>query len=777
MLQKIVSKKWVWCGILAVELLILAALGFIYSRREKVELNFAQEDFVDNTGAEAFYIDKSYGTQYVATPDFTLPKGMYTLEAWYEYAGDVRLEVCYHDSWFDSDIGGKIFIKESGNIQCDFRVKYNDRPLHIQGRLSGDSGEQDYLLLRGIRITTATVDTRNFMFRIAILFMVLDLILIIYALRDRLFADAEVKNQYKLLFLLICLSSLPLTVNYLFSNAQDLGFHLIRIEGIKDGWMNGVFPVKIPTNWMEGHGYAVSVFYGDLLLYIPAFLRIFGVSILGAYNFYVFMINVLTVVISYYCFSRMSNRHNGLVCAAIYSLNIFRLYDVYSRAAVGEYTAMAFMPLVLYGLWKVYKLPEESTEHGRSWITITAGCTGIFLSHMISTEMVALFVILAVVILWRKTIRKKTFVVLIKTLGATVLLNLWFLLPFLDYMMSGTYAINNLDRYVPYRMEEKGGYIVQLFMTDYVAMGSSGAISSRGAASSMPHTAGNAVMFILIGWFLFCMGQKGRDKREKREEYLAVFLSVLSIFMTRYMFPYTWLVDKIPVLTFPVHGLQFQWRFFAVAVVVVLWLLCIVMQKNWIDRKKKIFFGGLLVFLSVSQGITFISKLMNEATVYHIYQEGGIDTWDIGFAEYIPVEDAEGFSVETYTNGYREELVYDPGYVSVEEWHREKGTLVIHAQNMSDESSQIEVPIILYKGYRAVTDSGEQLQISPGNFYRIVVSVPAGYSGGIRIGFHEPWYWRVCEAISVVTLFGIIFYMINGRKQKTKDSKKMLISK
>ena len=39
-----------------------------------------------------------------------------------------------------------------------------------------------------------------------------------------------------------------------------------------------------------------------------------------------------------------------------------------------EYTAIMFMPLVLYGMWRVYMLPEESKEHGRSWIPLTIGC-------------------------------------------------------------------------------------------------------------------------------------------------------------------------------------------------------------------------------------------------------------------------------------------------------------------------------------------------------------------------------------------------------------------
>ena len=44
--------------------------------------------------------------------------------------------------------------------------------------------------------------------------------------------------------------------------------------------------------------------------------------------------------------------------------------------------------------------------------------------------------------------------------------NLWFLVPFLDYMISGTYVINNADKYMPYQIEKNGAAVAQLFMAD-----------------------------------------------------------------------------------------------------------------------------------------------------------------------------------------------------------------------------------------------------------------------------------------------------------------------
>ncbi len=43
-LQKIVSQKKVWCCVIVAELLFLTAAGFLYDRREKIDINYTQDD-------------------------------------------------------------------------------------------------------------------------------------------------------------------------------------------------------------------------------------------------------------------------------------------------------------------------------------------------------------------------------------------------------------------------------------------------------------------------------------------------------------------------------------------------------------------------------------------------------------------------------------------------------------------------------------------------------------------------------------------------------------
>lgn len=765
MFRKIHLNHKTWLCIIVLEIMILGGVLFVLRRQPSVALVFTQDDLVYDTGESGFYLDSTYDKKYVSTSDFLLPKGFYTIDIECEYHGPTRIEVVHPDWQVNSKVSDTIDPSVYSDISCVFQVRYSDRPIRVCAWLDGDA-EDDYILVSSIRLASSPLTVRNALFHMIVLILVINFLLFGICHNGSIRICEEREFHFKVLTLLIAVISLPLMVNYLFGNAHDLSFHLARIDGIKHELLYGNFPVRMQSYWLQGHGYPSSIFYGDILLYIPAILRIFGVPMWAAYNFYVLLINVGTVFIAYYCFSKMSTPKTGLICTIVFSLNIYRLFDVYTRMAVGEYTAIMFMPLILYGMWCIYTLPEESKEHGRSWIPLSIGCTGIFLSHILSTEMVAVFIIFTALILWKKTFHRKIFGVLLKAALSTLLMCIWFLIPFLDYMVNGTYNINNPSAYIPYQLETRGVFPAQFFMNVYsVLQGTTS--TTNGAAFDMPLTVGMASMLVLAGWFVFCCG-KERDASEKKEEYLAVSLSVLSLAMTTYLFPYTWLSDRLPLLRMAAKSLQFPWRFFAVTGILLAWLLSIVLQKEWIDKKRRQVFAGVLVFIAFWQGISYMSGVLNEANVSSALQEelpSGIEG-----GEYLLVDWGIAYHVSDYTKDYIDQLTYKD-VVSVSEWHRDRGAVVVSLTNSGDDSAQVEVPLINYKGYHAVTDGGDELEIMSGTSYRISVSVPAGFKGSFRVEFREPWYWKICEVISFTTVLFLFLYPIVRNHILAKDRK------
>lgn len=208
---------------------------------------------------------------------------------------------------------------------------------------------------------------------------------------------------------LICLvSSIPLFVDYLYAG-HDLGYHLLRIEGLHEGLKNAMFPVKLHPNVLHEYGYASPVMYGDLFLYVPALLRIFSYTITDAHKIYIFLINITTCSVSYWCIKRIfNNEYTGLIRSALYTLSSYCFTNIYVKAAVGEYTAMAFFPLIFCGLYLV--ITKKETESPQDGIGLTViGISCVIHSHIITCFMVAVFILFSCVFLWKKVIKKRRF--------------------------------------------------------------------------------------------------------------------------------------------------------------------------------------------------------------------------------------------------------------------------------------------------------------------------------------------------------------------------------
>lgn len=132
------------------------------------------------------------------------------------------------------------------------------------------------------------------------------------------------------------LVSLPLFLSGIGEQfGQDLNFHLMRIEGIATELQNRVFPVKIETLWMEGYGNPVSVYYGDILLYFPAILRLMGVPLVTVYKLFVAGINLFSCIIAYWGFFKVFQKNDvAFIAMAAYVTSTYRMTNLHYRAAV-----------------------------------------------------------------------------------------------------------------------------------------------------------------------------------------------------------------------------------------------------------------------------------------------------------------------------------------------------------------------------------------------------------------------------------------------------------
>lgn len=89
---------------------------------------------------------------------------------------------------------------------------------------------------------------------------------------------------------------------------------------------------------------------------------------------------------------------------------------------------MAFLPLVLYGFYRIYFEKEQAGF--KDTLPLIVGICGIIESHILTIEMSILFIGLFVLIHFKKTL--KNIIPLLQALFTVIGTNLFFIIPFID---------------------------------------------------------------------------------------------------------------------------------------------------------------------------------------------------------------------------------------------------------------------------------------------------------------------------------------------------------
>ncbi len=701
------KKKLLIAAIAVIQLGILAGVLLNIGRRPFVDIKYTEEDMTviwDGSEEQGFYLDKN-GAR-IATPEIILPNGIYRISGEYMLQGSGRLFwECVEPDNFNS-----IASIVSGTVNLDVKANHfselihineDEKPFRIYCRLTEDMASGDYFLLYNIQLETSPVTVRYYGFLGVLIFIAIDILLyFIYKRKEIAHWFNTLPEERRLvsggLLITIALISLPAMVSYV-TNGHDLPFHLARIEGIKDGLISGQFPVRIQPEWMNGHGYASGIMYGDLLMYFPAILRWFGLSLTLAYNIYVIAINVATVLIAYYCFRKISGKpYIALMATVFYSANMYRLVNIYIRAAAGEYTAMIFFPLIVYGLWKLFAQADGRDDDNNTWKILAVGYSGIIVSHVISFMLAAGYTLLICLIMWKKLFNRRTVITLLKTVTTVVLLNLWFLLPFIDYMRYNWIGTQYDLLVTPYRLSYRAEFIPQFFMTDYGLLNGSTNYTG-GINGEMPYTPGVSFIIILAGGALL----KGRkDNRNKRLEVLLYSLIGITVFATSTLFPW-FLVCKINLVSIAARVLQFPWRLNAVTIALAALLACLIAAKLELSRLKYYGFMALVIFITCLQGLDLESRVLNEKTAMRI-ETLGSGKFNQSGGEYLPA----GAKVEDYVA----EITLVAEDVEITQWDQDYNSVAVTVTNHGEETA-FEVPLLNYKGYQATDMNGTTLPL------------------------------------------------------------------
>lgn len=549
-------------------------------------------------------------------------------------------------------------------------------------------------------------------------------------------------------------SCYPLFADYMLAG-HDLPFHLLRIEGIYHGLSQGTFPVKIHPVWAQDYGYAVGVFYGDLALYFPALLRIMGFSIQSAYQWFVAACNLGTVLVSYFCFRKMFQSEKiGMWGCLLYTLSAYRLADVYTRAACGEYVAFMFLPMILCGFYLIFT--ENSQVLSSKWwkysVLIALGLTGVIQSHVLSCEMIAIFIFLVCIILFKKVFTRQIFLPLLSAAALAILMNVGFLVPFLHYFDETIY-INSTEwgAHISYSIQNKGMFPTQLLSLLHKANG-----GSWQSDAGINNEASYAIGFTLVSGillFLYLITCFHREKMRKHKNYRPACtcfgLGMLSLFMSTCYFPWDALSSLSSVTAKLIVSLEFPWRFLSIGTILLVFSSCyaLSMLPEFFSENARYTFSAVLIGILLVECGWYYYDFAFTGEPYRVYDTYELNSMAMYSYDYLPTGTDPGLIQYGKVNtGENLEIVS----------YQKTGTTV-YCQIRTAADSYIELPLNYYRHY-VCQDINTKVEyaVSPGTNNMVRVNLPAGYDGLIQIAFKEPLIWRISEAISLITVIAAV---------------------
>lgn len=568
-----------------------------------------------------------------------------------------------------------------------------------------------------------------------LLFAIIDWLYYIFSRKERNGKKYEAAALLGTIFFI----SLPLFTDFLFMG-HDLDFHMARIYTLACEIESGNWLAPIQTEMVNGYGYATPLFYSQLYLYFPAFLYLMGVPIQEAYKAYVLVINILTVLGSNYCFSQISkNRKISLTATFLYSASAYRITNIYTRGAVGEYTAMTFFPLIICGFYHIYTSEKCERKH---YFEVAIGLSGLLYCHVLSCEMILIFLLIFVIWQWKKTFSKIIFERLIKAASLTVLLSLAFLVTFLD-----SYSMNlHVKKVNISSIQYHGAYLLQILNPFFDSQGQ----SYEAINGDMPLSLGLApIIGILL--YLGCRIQQKDEMSETKTRALGKIcttFSILAMILALRAFPWDYIEEISPIAAKFLWMVQFPWRYLVLATVfsvfVTLCALILVEKQKILNIMHPILLMVMINILSISWYYMDYAEKNDYKYVY-----GGADVvLDVSAGEYI----LEG---TVRSNLLQRNVLADFSQVAVVGYDANHGKAGFYCVNASNEEQLVQLPLMNYANYHAYLENVE-IAILNGTDNRLSVMIPGNYQGRVEIQYEIPTMWKLSYVISFVTAIGMI---------------------
>lgn len=515
---------------------------------------------------------------------------------------------------------------------------------------------------------------------------------------------------------------------------DDLSYHAYKIEGIKDGLLQGQFPVYVYPYTLKGYGY-LQALYPSLLIYPASILRMFGVTIEVCFKSLMFAMNLGTGWMTYVTAKKLFRKHKfaPLLTALLYMAGLYRVgCSMWIRSAFGEVAAMMFLPLVILGLY------ELLAGNRKKWWYLAIAYSALLQCHMLSCIMVALFSVVVSLFYVDGFFREKRWIELLKVFGCVLAFNAWYLVPFVLY-----YTKANLDLD---RVMYDGGLWRRniLYVTELFQIHTGGGLQTN--------SLGMAGLICTVLGMIGMLTQKNKDSRQM---YLAVLMACSIIFALLITNLVPWeLLKQSDIIDRMTEMIQFPYRFLVIVHVCLVfagvgWLYESNLLKKYVPQ-----ISCMLLLASLMTIQIVLTAYSSERGMYapgtplvaavREYLIKGTDLGDLNRQVY--VSDETKVHIIDYTlDGNQAEV----------------------RLLCQQEGQYVEAPIFNYPGYGAFNEQGRRLPVAAGSNNRVRVNLPTSPDEQvITVRFVGKKIFWVGYGITLAAVFGAVGYVNRERLRR-----------
>lgn len=528
------------------------------------------------------------------------------------------------------------------------------------------------------------------------------------------------------------------------SSLHDIWFHMARIDGFAYAIKGGHFPVRINPVFLNGMGDLSATMYPGLFMYVPALLRIIGLSPLAAFEVWVLLINLATAIICYVTMQKLfCSRFMGTTVSIFYTFALYRLLDLFTRGAMGEFLAMIFLPCIILGVHELFWAEKPSAK----WLAI--GFWGVFNSHMLFTLVCVSACVVYGLFHLKKLFTKARIIALVKAAAAVCLLSAWTLVPFLMYSRMDLFLYK-----IPADLQEYTMPLRDLFISFITPF--------KKISLSIGAIMGIGIIVYLFGKYVF--KQPFFKDNEKLSRIGSACLSggLLFIFISSELFPWDMIMAN-PVLAPAIKSLQFPWRLLAFATILLAVVAALAVYRFYTPGKK----GYVMLLCCFFAAAVFSSPYLSSSLkpeLVAISNKYDTTMYSYNMYEnlYLVIEDEDH-------NSYVSRLMHMPPniqttyQVEISEFKRKPAGLSFSYKlsgNVEDDVTA-QLPIYYYPGYTAVDENGTRMEIGMNEDHLMLLSLPAEKAeGSVNVYYKERGLFILADIVSLLSYTGLIAFTI-----------------